>query len=208
MVSRSFFGIWAWVSSEAGHLLALSSSAESLLCARYQAGIWAEEWVRPNPVCQGICSLVRNTPCLLSYPTLTAGLEGRGARSSVSHSLKNWNGKTWVVITRKSSWRTKCQRTETIYLKGVCSTFSPHGLSSDRFIWSAVANHPYPRYLTQRSPTLFSESTTQRCSGTTQDVEKHPSHPALETKKWFWSRISCWEAISSASIHSKVFCHR
>lgn len=89
-------------------------------------------WVRPNPVCQGICSLVRNTPCLLSYPTLTAGLEGRGARSSVSHSLKNWNGKTWVVITRKSSWRTKCQRTETIYLKGVCSTFSPHGLSSDR----------------------------------------------------------------------------
>lgn len=31
------------MSSEAGHLLVLSSSAESLLCARYQAGIWAEE---------------------------------------------------------------------------------------------------------------------------------------------------------------------
>ena len=70
-------------------------------------GSGRRRWVGPNPVCQGICSLVRNTPCLLSYPTLMAGLEGRGARSSVSHSLKNWNGKTWDVITRKSSWRTK-----------------------------------------------------------------------------------------------------
>lgn len=57
-----------------------------LLYARDELWPGRSERGGPSPCCQRMCNPVMKTPSLNSYRTLTAGLEGRIAASSVSHS--------------------------------------------------------------------------------------------------------------------------
>lgn len=89
-------------------ILRSSTDPEPSVCQVPCWGLGTQSWGGPCPFCQGICDLVVKTPCLNSYRSLAAGLEGELAASSLSHSQKRGNGKTWYAIIRKPSQLTKC----------------------------------------------------------------------------------------------------